>query len=58
MLAVLLTDVVYGADVRVIQSGCRVRFTAEALEGDGVVEHFGRQEFQTPGAAEPVFSAL
>jgi hypothetical protein len=36
-----------------LQGGCGLCFTPEAFQGRGIVEHFGRQEFQTHGAMEP-----
>jgi hypothetical protein len=53
MLAFLLADVVNGADVRVIQCGCSLRFSAEPFQRSGVVEHFGGQEFQAHRTMEP-----
>ncbi len=53
LLAVLLADVVNGADVRVIQRRSGLRFAAETLQSTGIVEHFGRQEFQTHRTMEP-----
>jgi hypothetical protein len=50
---VLLPDVVNGADVGVIQRRSGLGFAAESFESSGVVEHFGRQEFQSHGAMEP-----
>ena len=52
LLAVLLADVVNGADVRVIQRRSRLRFAAEAFQRSGIVEHFVGQEFQRHRAME------
>ncbi len=45
VLAVLLADVVDGANVWMIQGRRGLCFAAEAFESNGVVEHFGRREF-------------
>jgi hypothetical protein len=47
VLAVLLADVMDGTDVGMIQCGRGLCFAAETFERSSVVEHFGRQEFQS-----------
>ncbi len=51
--AVLLADVVNGADVRVIQRRCRLPFSPETLESGKILGHLRREEFQADGAMEP-----
>jgi hypothetical protein len=58
VLAVLFADVVNGANVRVIQCGGGLCFTSEAFQRSGVVEHLGRQEFQTYSTMEPCVLCL
>ena len=45
-LAVLLADIVNGADVGVVQCGGGLRFTPEASQGLGIVGHLVRQKLQ------------
>jgi hypothetical protein len=45
--AVLLADVMNGADVRMIQSGGRPGLALETLQGVGVAGEFVRQEFES-----------
>ena len=51
--AVLMPDVVQGADVGVIQRGDGSRFTVEALLGLSVVRQVRRQDLDRDGAVQP-----
>jgi hypothetical protein len=48
--AVLLADIVDGADVGVIQRRCGLRLAAESDQGLGIVGEVRRQELQRDGA--------
>jgi len=50
--AVLLSDVVDGADVGVIQGGGGFGFALEALEGVRILREIFRKEFQCNGAVQ------
>ena len=50
---VLLTDVVDGADVRMIQRGCRLRLTLETAQSLRVSGNLLGQEFQSDETMEP-----
>ena len=52
-LAVLLADVVNGADVGMIQCRCRLRFALKTAEGLRIACHFVRQELQSDEAVQP-----
>ena len=45
-LAILLTDVINGANIRMIQSGGRLRLTLKPRQGLAIAGHFRRQEFE------------
>src|SRR4029077_7747851 len=51
-LAVLVTDVVDGADIRMVECRCSSRFTAESLERLPVLRHILRKEFQCDEAVK------
>jgi hypothetical protein len=51
--AILLADVVDGADVRMIQGGCGLRFPFEAGQCLRIARNFLRQEFQRHQAMKP-----
>ncbi len=50
--ALLLTDVVDGADIRVIQCGGGLRFALETRQSLGILGNFVRQKFQSDEAME------
>ena len=52
-LAVLLADVVDGADVGMIQRGSRLRFALEAAERLGIAGDFVGQELEGDETAQP-----
>jgi hypothetical protein len=57
--AVLLADVMNGADVRMIQSGGRPGLALETLQGVGVAGEFVRQEFESDETVQAgVFSLV
>ena len=51
--AVVLADIVDGADVGVVQRRCGARLAAESLQGLGIVGEVGRQELQRDEALQP-----
>jgi len=51
-LAVLLTDIVNGADIRMIEGGSGLRFALEAGEGLWIEGDFGRKEFEGDKAVQ------
>jgi hypothetical protein len=44
--AVLFTDIVDGADIGVVQSGCGLTFTLKTSEGLGIARNYFRQKFE------------
>ena len=57
--ALVLAQFMNRADVWMIERGRRASFTLEAFLGNGIGEHFGRQELDRNLAAEPlVFGAI
>ena len=56
--AILLADVVHGADVLVIQGGCGARLAPESRQRVGVCGELGRQELSATGRWRRVSSAL
>ena len=51
-LIVCFADVVYGADVRVVQGGSGAGFALKTIERETVTGHFGRKKLQRDVAAE------
>ena len=47
------SDIVNGADVRMIERGCSARFAAESLDRQSVLGNIVRKEFQRDTPAEP-----
>src|SRR5438270_516005 len=53
-----LPNVIDGADVWMIQSGCGLRLTAKTLERGSVFRHFEKEKFQGYGTIEPRVQSL